>query len=168
MPFPFSRRGKKIRNAIIHFALWKSLYCRTNLRLRNIDRRRLESPLGELLGVIAESTTNHQRTLTLGLLRPRFPIFSKIRIAPPVRPGHHALAFLALFIKRLKPPRRITFLLKLRRQLSRSRSVSHAQPRLFASPKKLAATAPFVSPAASRILSPRSSRLSLQPGPPSS
>src|SRR6266481_1065869 len=59
LPFPFRRRLKQICHSVFHSALWKSLLRHSNGCLRNIKCRRFESPIRQLLCVVAQPARNH-------------------------------------------------------------------------------------------------------------
>ena len=126
-PRPFLRRSQNIARHIAHRTLRKSPLASPDRRRRDIERRRLESPRRQLLGVVAEPAADHQSRF------PRPREFQQVRIRSLIRPRNHLLPLLMLLVKGFEPPSRIARPVELRGQFPRANSIwfRHANNRIY-------------------------------------
>jgi len=111
---PSRRRIEQIGGEVFHFRSGKSLVGSANRSFGDIERRGVESPGRELLGIVAQAAANRQRGSSRRWLRMRLPKITQVRIGAKIGPRNSALPCLAFLVELLEPASRVAFAIEFR------------------------------------------------------
>jgi hypothetical protein len=110
---------------ILDAALGKSSTTSPDGGFRNVESSGLESPSGELLGIVSEAASYFQSGFAGGRKMSILPEIQQVRIRAKLHPRNDAFTFLALPIQLLEPSSGIAFGEIFGGELSGARAVPH-------------------------------------------
>ena len=111
---PSGRRVENVGGEVFNIGSGKAFATTANGSFRDVESRGLESPSGELLGIVAQATADCQRRFSSGWQRMRVPEIKQARIGAEIGPRNNALPRFAFLVKLLEPADRVALAIEFR------------------------------------------------------